>query len=98
LEHGDLIRWLQAHHWSWAIRAKSNLKITWVNGQTASVANLLSAPEQAHLFENVTILEDIECHLATAILSIAQESWAVITDKAPSLLDLCPVWSAVWRH
>jgi hypothetical protein len=27
-EHGELIRWLQAHQWSWVIRAKSELKIT----------------------------------------------------------------------
>lgn len=84
-EHGDLIRWLQVHHWSWAIRAKSDLKITLSNGETASVANLLPASEQAYLFKNVSILEDIQCHLATATLSIAQESWAVISDKAPSL-------------
>lgn len=84
-EHGALMRWLQIHHWSWAIRAKSDLKITFSNGQTTSVANLLPATEQAYLFNNVTILEDIECHLATATSSIAGESWAVITDKPPSL-------------
>jgi hypothetical protein len=79
-EHGDLIGWLQIHHWSWAIRAKSDLRITLSNAQTTSVTHLLPATEQAYLFKNVTILEDIECHLATATLSIAGESWAVITD------------------
>lgn len=39
-EHGALIRWLQDHKWSWAIRAKSNLSITYSNGKTAAVASL----------------------------------------------------------
>jgi hypothetical protein len=84
-EHGELIRWSRTHHWSWAIRAKSDLKVTLSNGQTESVVNLLPPAGQAYLFENVTILEDIECHLATATLPIAQESWAVISDIPPSL-------------
>jgi Transposase DDE domain len=84
-EHGDLMRWLRKHHWSWAIRAKSDLKITFANGQTGSVSDLLPEAEQAYLFENVTILGDVECHLATATLSIAQESWAVLSDTPVSL-------------
>ncbi len=84
-EHGELIRWLRSHQWSWAIRAKSDLKITLSNAQTASVADLLPEPEQAFLFTNVRILEDIQCHLATARLSMAQEAWAVITDTSPSV-------------
>ena len=84
-EHGELIRWLQNHQWSWAIRAKSDLKIALASGRSKSVADLLPPSEQAYLFHNVTILEDIECHLATATLPIAGESWAAITDTSPSL-------------
>ena len=84
-EHGELIRWLQNHQWSWAIRAKSDLKIALASGRTKSVANLLPPSEQAYLFHDVTILEDIECHLATATLPMAGESWAVITDTSPSI-------------
>ena len=84
-EHGELIRWLRRHHWSWAIRAKSDLKITLSNARIKSVAELLPEPEQACLFPNITILEDIPCHLATAHVSIAQEAWAVITDIPPSV-------------
>ena len=84
-EHGELIRWLRTQQWSWAIRAKSDLKITLANGQTTSVANLLPPAEQAHLVKDVTILKDIECHLAAATLTMAEESWAVITDTSPSL-------------
>ncbi len=84
-EHGDLIRWMRRHYWSWAIRAKSDLKVTLSNAQTKPVADLLPEPEQAFLFSDVTVLEDIQCHLATAHLSMAQESWAVITDTPLSL-------------
>ena len=84
-EHGELIRWLRSHQWSWAIRAKSDLKVTLSNAQTESVADLLPEPEQAFLFSDVKILEDIQCHLATARLSMAQEAWAVITDIPPSV-------------
>jgi hypothetical protein len=73
-EHGELIRWLRSHQWSWAIRAKSDLRITLSNTQTDSVADLLPEPEQAVLFTDITILEDIQCHLATARLSMAQEA------------------------
>ncbi len=84
-EHGELIRWLRSHQWSWAIRAKSDLRVTLSNAQTESVSELLPEPEQAFLFNGVTILEDIQCHLATARLSMAQEAWAVITDTRPSI-------------
>lgn len=84
-EHGELIRWATARQWSWAIRAKSDLNITLASGTRVSVADLLPPAEQANLFHHVTILEDIECHLATATLSVAQESWAVITDRSLSL-------------
>lgn len=84
-EHGELIRWLRDHHWSWVIRAKSDLKITLASGHSESVANLLPGSEQAFLFSDVTILEDIQCHLATAHVSVAQEAWAVITNTPPSL-------------
>jgi Transposase DDE domain len=84
-EHGELIRWLRSQQWSWAIRAKSDLRVTLSNAQTESVADLLPEPEEAFLFNDVRILEDIQCHLATARLSMAQEAWAVITDTPPSV-------------
>jgi len=84
-EHGELIRWLQNQQWAWAIRAKSDLKITLASGRSASVATLLPKVGQAALYRDVTILGDIQCHLATAHASVAQESWAVITETPPSL-------------
>jgi hypothetical protein len=84
-EHGAFIRWLRAHHWSWYIRAKSDLKITLNEGRTAPVATLLPPQGQAYLFGDITILQDIECHLATADLALAGEPWAVLSDVPPSL-------------
>ncbi len=84
-EHGELIRWLRNQQWAWAIRAKSDLKITLASGRADAVANLLPTSGQAYLFNDVTILEDIKCHLATATLPMAQESWAVITDTSPTV-------------
>ncbi|WP_414546609.1 transposase [Nostoc sp. CCY0012] len=84
-EHGAFIRWLRDHRWSWTIRAKSDLNITLSQGQTQAVADLLPPKSEAYLFRDVTILQDIECHLATAHLAMAGEAWAVLTDVPPSL-------------
>lgn len=84
-EHGALIRWLQQQQWNWAIRAKSDLNITLSTGRTAAVAELLPPSGEAYLFSKVTVLQDIDCHLATAHLSLASEPWAVLSN-VPSTL------------
>ena len=84
-EHGELMRWCNRQHWEWLIRAKSNLAITLASGVSQPVAQLLPPVEQAYLFPNVTILENIPCHLATATLPDVQESWAVLSSQPPSL-------------
>lgn len=84
-EHGELIRWCNQQQWDWSIRAKSNLSILLASGVSQSVAQLLPPVEQAYLFPNVTILENIECHLATAKLPDVSESWAVLSSQPPSL-------------
>jgi hypothetical protein len=52
---------------------------------TWNVEQLLPPSEQAYLFQNVTVLGDITCHLATAKVPTANEAWAVLSDKPPSL-------------
>jgi hypothetical protein len=84
-EHGELIRWLCRHHWSWAIRAKCDLNITLSTAQTVAVSQLLPPQGEAYLFADITVLQDIECHLATANLALAGEAWAVLTNEPPSL-------------
>jgi len=83
--HGALIRWLWKHQWSWMTRAKSDLTITLCKGQTAAVATLLPPEGEAYLFRDVTILHDIQCHLATTHLVLAGEPWTVLSDVPPSL-------------
>jgi hypothetical protein len=84
-EHGELIRWLQHNQWAWAIRAKTDLKVTLPRGKTKSVEQLIPPSEQAYLIPNVTVLGNINCHLATANLPIANDSWAVLSNIPPSL-------------
>ena len=67
------------------IRAKSDLKVTLASGAEYAVSELIAPKGEANLYHNVRILGDIDCHLATTDLSIADESWAVLSDAAPSL-------------
>ncbi len=76
-EHGELIHWLQTNGWSWAIRVKCDLQVTLSTGTTQSVEQLLPPPEQAYLFQKITVLGNITCHLATASVPTANEAWAV---------------------
>lgn len=61
------------------------MQITLASGRNKPISKLIPKAEQASLFRDVTVLEDIHCHLATATVSTAQEAWAVITDTPPSL-------------
>lgn len=84
-EHGNLLHWLGQQRWSWAIRVKSDLKITLSNGRTQAVEQLLPCEEQAYLVENVQVLDGIACHLVTAKVTTAKDAWAVLSDQTPSL-------------
>jgi Transposase DDE domain len=84
-EHGELMRWCERHRWDWDIRVKSDLQIRLNNGFSQSVALLLPPTQQAYLFPDVTVLGDIHCHLATATVPGAQDSWAVLSSQRPSL-------------
>ena len=84
-EHREFIHWLNRHHWSWSIRAKSDLSVTLNSGVITSVSKLIPPQDQAALFEQVQILDGIECHLATAMPSKAKDDWAVVTSLPPSL-------------
>ncbi len=84
-DHGELIRWLVAQRWHWAIRAKCDLNVQRANGVTAKIGDLVAPKEEAYLFHRVTVLDDIECELATANLSAAGEAWMVLSDQPASL-------------
>lgn len=84
-EHGELLRCLEGWQWEWFIRAKSDLIVTLATGHSCCVDQLLPPAQQAHLFHQVTVLEDVHCHLATAQLSAAADPWAVLSSQPPSL-------------
>ena len=84
-EHGELCRCLQQWQWEWAIRAKTDLNVTLASGQKRRVEQLLPDSAQAQLFHQVTVLEDVQCHLATAHLPTASDPWAVLSSQPPSL-------------
>lgn len=83
--HRELLRWLERHQWQWAIRVKCDLQVQLATGATRSVAYLFPLAGQAHLVHNVTVLDDIHAHLATAHFPGASEPWAVLSSLPPSL-------------
>lgn len=84
-EHGELMRWLNQQQWNWVIRAKSDLIVHLASGRQRPVRALLPPSEEVYLFNQITILDDIDCHLATANLSVAGEPWAVLSKQPVSL-------------
>ena len=76
-QHRELVRWLQAQGWNWALRVKSDLQVTLASGQLPTVAALLPPLEQAYLFESVSLWDEFTVHLATAHVPVAGEAWAV---------------------
>jgi hypothetical protein len=83
--HGELIRWARRNGWSWAIRGKVDTQITFASGITKSAQELCPPAEEAYLFRNITVFEDITCHLATANVPAANEDWIVLSDCLPSV-------------
>ena len=59
--------------------------ITLNNGVQQNVSQLLPQSGKAHLYPQVQVMGGIDCHLATAHWSEAQEAWAVLTNQPPSL-------------
>lgn len=85
-EHGALLRWLMQQQWHWAIRVKSDLLVTLPSNRTLAVQALQPPDEQeVYIFNNVTVLGDIQAHLATANVTVAKEEWAVLASQPASL-------------
>lgn len=84
-QHRELLRWLQQQGWHWALRVKSDLQVTLASGKPRTVEQLFPPVEQAHLFETVTVWNELSVHLATAHLPLAAEPWAVLSNQPPSL-------------
>ena len=76
---------MTVHQWDWAIRAKTDLIVWLASGSQRTVQALLPPVEEVYLFHQVTVLDDFDCHLATAHLPEAGDPWAVLSSQPPSL-------------
>ena len=54
-EHARLIHWLTQQKWSWFIRAKSDLVVTFKGGCSQSLSQLWPNLDQVSLFNNVQV-------------------------------------------
>lgn len=59
--------------------------MTLPTGITKRVEQLIPPSELVYLLPDVTVLGDVNCQLATANLTMANGSWAVLTNIPPSL-------------
>ncbi len=57
---------------------------------------LIAPKDEAYLFHRVTILDDLECELATAHGSAAGEEWMVITLAVGLAQNQKTVWRTLW--
>jgi hypothetical protein len=83
--HKQLMHWLKAHQWQWAIRLKGDASVRLATGRRCLVDDLWPPPDEAYLYHQVQIYDEIEADLATAHLSTTQETWAVLSSQAVSL-------------
>lgn len=85
----NLVKWLQAIRWHWAIRLPSDTLIYGVRrrGFGYKVSELFPPRQEAVFYKNVRIWEDaqLQVHLALASVPAAKDKWAIITDEPPSL-------------
>ena len=84
-EHGALMRWLNQHQWDWVIRAKGDLLVTLPTGRCLALHYLFPPAQEVYLFHQVTILTDIECHVATANIPDAEDTWGLVSSQPTSL-------------
>ena len=84
-DHKQLLQWLQAHHWEWVIRLKCDVSLRLASGRLCQVGDLWPPQDEAYLYRQVDVFDEIEAHLATAHLSTVSEPWAVLSSSPPSL-------------
>lgn len=86
----ELLKWLKASNWHYALRLKCDVTWQGVYRRPVPVINLFPPLNQARLLTNVGLWNDgiHRTNLVLATVAGAAESWAVITDEAPSLQTL----------
>jgi len=84
-DHKQLLQWLKAHQWEWAIRLKSDVSLRLATGRLAEVDELWPPQGEAYFYQNVEVYDEITAHFATAHLPTASEPWAVLSSSPVSL-------------
>jgi hypothetical protein len=84
-DHKQLLQWLKAHQWEWAIRLKSDVSLRLATGRLAQVDELWPPQNEAYFYQHIEVYDEIEAHLATAHLSTASEPWAVLSSSPVSI-------------
>ena len=94
----DLMNWLRQSRWHYCLRLPCDVWIHTQRPHPLMVGRLYPPRGKARLYEHVGLWLDGEhrCNLVLATVAGAEESWAVVTDEAPTLQTGRPALAA--RH
>jgi len=86
----QLLRWLDASDWHYCLRLPCDVLVQGVRRYPTPVGSMYPPPQEARLYRNVRLWVDgvHRTNLVLATVPGAKESWAVVTDEAPSLQTL----------
>jgi hypothetical protein len=86
----QLMAWLWRSHWHYCLRLPCDVMIHGTQRYPRTVAQLYPPVREAKFYRNVGLWQDgsCRCHLVLATVKGAKDSWAVVTDEAPSLQTL----------
>lgn len=86
----DLMQWLRSSGWHYCLRLPCDVLLHGTRRYPTAVCSLYPLVGEARFYRNVGLWQDSihRCNLVLATVKGAKESWAVITDEAPSLQTL----------
>jgi hypothetical protein len=84
------MKWLRQSHWHYCLRLPCDVLIHTQRRYPLMVGALYPPRGEARLYQNVGLWLDGEhrCNLVLATVQGAKDSWAVVTDEAPTLQTL----------
>jgi Transposase DDE domain len=86
----ELVGWLQRSQWHYCLRLPCDVMLHRTQRYPRTVAQLYPPVGEAKFYRNVGLWQDgsCRCNLVLATIQGAKDSWAVVTDEAPSLQTL----------
>ncbi len=84
------MHWLRRSRWHYCLRLPCDVLLHGLRRYPITVAAIYPPLGEARLYRNVGLWSDgtHRCNLVLASVQGAKESWAVITDEAPTLQTL----------